>query len=92
MKLANKGMTDIQTIGMIIAAVAVVAILLYVWDRRTKQERIDWTTAGKLAMGAGGLTGGVLYAVGDDAVETVVEATASVVSAAQDMFVGKPAF
>lgn len=92
MKLANKGMSDLQTFGIIIVAVAVVAIVLYVWDRRTKQEQIDWSTAGKLAAGAGGLAGGVLYAVGDDAVETVVEATTSVVNAAQDMFVGKPAF
>lgn len=85
-------MSDAQTIGIILGAVALVAIVLYVWDRRTKQEPIDWSTAGKLAVGAGGLTGGVLYAVGDDAVESVVEATTSVVSAAQDMFVGKPGF
>ena len=89
MKLANKGMSDIQTLAIIIGAVSVVAIVLYVWDRRTKHEQIDWTTAGKLAAGAGGLAGGVIYAVGDNAVESVVEAVSSV---AQDMFVGKPAF
>ena len=92
MKLANKDMIDIQTLGIIVAAVAVVAIVLYVWDRRTKREQIDWSTAGKLAIGAGGIAGGVVYAVGDDAVESVVEATTSAIHAAQDMFVGKPAF
>ena len=89
MKLANKDMLDIQTLAVIIGAVAVVAVVLYVWDRRTKQEQIDWGTAGKLATGAGAIAGGVVYAVGDDAVETVVDA---VTTAAQDMFVGKPGF
>lgn len=82
-------MTDAQTIGIIAAVVAAVAIVLYVWDRRTKRESIDWMNATKLAIGAGGIAGGVAYAVDGEA---IVEAGQAAVSQAQEMFVGRPAF
>jgi len=85
-------MTDPQTIGIIVGLVAVVAVVLYVWDRRSKKESVDWANAVKLAMGAGGVAGGVAYAVDGDAIETAVEAGQAVVAQAQDMFVGRPAF
>lgn len=85
-------MTDTQTLGTIVGIVAVVAVILYVWDRRTKKESVDWFSAIKLALGAGGVAGGVAYAVDGDAIETVLEAGQSAVAQAQDMFVGRPAF
>lgn len=82
-------MTDLETLGMIAAIVAVVAAVLYVWDRRTKNAPVDVIDAAKLAIGAGSVAGGVAYAVGTDAIEeAVTEGTAI----AQEMFVGKPEF
>lgn len=80
---------DLQTLGMIAGVVAVVAFVLYVWDRSSKSEDVDWLDAGKLALGAGGVAGGVAYAVG---AEDAMEAVTSVASSAQEMFVGKPEF
>ncbi len=81
---------DIQTVGMIVAVVAVVMTMLYVMDRRSKQAPIEVADAAKLALGASTIAGGVAYAVAgaEDAaglVETVAETT-------QEMFVGKPDF
>lgn len=77
---------DIQTLGMIAGVVAVVAIVLYVWERKLKQEEISPVDAIKLALGAGGVAGGVAYAVtGDVLPEQVTEV-------AQEMFLGKPEF
>jgi len=80
---------DVYTMGMIAGLVAVVAFVLYVWDRNAKGEAVEWLDAGKLALGAGGVASGIAYAVGgDDALETV----ANVATTAQEMFVGKPEF
>lgn len=80
---------DLYTLAMIAGVVAVVAFVLYTWERTSKSQEIDWLDAGKLALGAGGVAGGVAYAVGaDDAIEAVT----SVASSAQEMFVGKPEF
>jgi hypothetical protein len=81
---------DVQTIGIIAGMVALVAIVLYVWERRTKRQGIEWVDAAKLAVGAGGVAGGVAYAVAgsEDALETIQ----SVAETAQEMFVGKPDF
>lgn len=82
-------MADVYTLGMIAGLVAVVAFVLYVWDRKTKGESVEWLDAGKLALGAGGVASGIAYAVGsEDALETV----ANVATTAQEMFVGKPEF
>ena len=82
-------MSDVYTLGLIAGAVAVVAFVLYIWERTSKNQEIEWLDAGKLALGAGGVVGGVAYAVGSD---NVVESVTSAASAAQDMFVGKPEF
>jgi multisubunit Na+/H+ antiporter MnhB subunit len=83
---------DMQTLGLVIGAVIVVTILLYIYDRRSKQQAIDVFDATKLAMGAGAIAGGVTYAVGGDAVTDAVESIASAIPDAQEMFVGKPEF
>lgn len=80
---------DMYTLAMIAGAVAVIAFVLYIWDRRTKGADIEWLDAGKLALGAGGAAGGIAYAVGADEVAEVVS---SVADKAQEMFVGKPEF
>ena len=82
---------DLQTLGLVVGAVIVVAVLLYVYDRRSKHQAVDVFDATKLALGAGAIAGGVTYAVGGDAVSDAVEAVASAV-VEQEMFVGKAEF
>ena len=77
---------DLYILAMIAGVVAVLTFVLYLWDRSSKQQPIEWLDAGKIALSAGGVASGVAYAVGSE------DAVASVVSAAQDMFVGKPEF
>lgn len=74
---------------MIAGVVAVIAFVLYIWDRKSKGEEIEWLDAGKLALGAGGAAGGIAYAVG---AEDVADAVTAVTDKAQEMFVGKPEF
>jgi len=85
-------MSDVYTLGVIAGVVAVVAFVLYIWERTSKNQEIEWLDAGKLALGAGGVVGGVAYAVGSDGIDSAVESVTSVASTAQDMFVGKPGF
>lgn len=80
---------DMYTLAMIAGIVAVIAFVLYIWDRKTKGEDIEWLDAGKLALGAGGAAGGIAYAVG---AEDVADAVGAVATQAQEMFVGKPEF
>lgn len=82
-------MADIQTLGMIVGAVMIVAALLYVLDRRSKTSAVDYSDLAKISGGAGVVTSGVLYALGT---ENVTDAVETVTTAAQDMFVGKPGF
>lgn len=85
-------MSDVYTFGMIAGVVAVIAFVLYVWERTSKNQEIEWMDAGKLALGAGGVAGGVAYAVGSDGVDAAVESVTSAAAATQEMFTGKPAF
>ena len=85
-------MSDVYTFGMIAGVVAVIAFVLYVWERTSKNQEIEWMDAGKLALGAGGVAGGVAYAVGSDGVDAAVESGASVATATQEMVTGKPTF
>jgi len=78
---------DVTTFGIVAGVVALLAIVLYVWDRRSKQQPVDVIDAAKLAVGVSTVAGGVAYAV--TGVEDVVE---QVVDTAQEMFVGKPEF
>jgi hypothetical protein len=83
---------DVQTIGMIVAVVVVVTIVLYIYDRRSKQQSVDVFDAVKLALGAGSIAGGVTYAVGGENVSEVVETITKAADVTQEMFVGKPEF
>ena len=78
-----------DSLVVIVGVVAVIAFVLYIWDRKSKDQPIDIMDAAKLAVGAGGVAGGVAYAVGS---EDAMEAVASVATSAQEMFVGKPEF
>jgi hypothetical protein len=80
---------DVRTIGSIVAAVLVVTLLLYVYDRRSKQQPVDVFDAAKLGMGAAAIAGGVTYAVGGEALSDAVQAVASALPE-QEMFTGKP--
>lgn len=80
---------DVQTLGIIAVAVAIAAIVLYVWDRRSKQRSVDYSDATKIALGAGSIAGGVAYAMGGEGIADAIE---TVTSTAQEMFVGKPEF
>ena len=51
-------MTELESLAMIAGVVAVLALVLYVWDRRTKEQPVDVLDAAKLAIGAGGVAGG----------------------------------
>jgi hypothetical protein len=82
-------MPDLQTLGMIVGAVMIVAALLYVLERRSKGVPVDYLDLAKLTLGSGVITSGVVYTVGTD---SVVEVAETVTTAAQDMFVGKPDF
>jgi hypothetical protein len=81
---------DVQTIGVIAGVVAVVALVLYIWERRTHHQPVEWVDAAKLAVGASGIAGGVAYAVTGS--EEAMEAIQTVTETAQEMFVGKPEF
>jgi hypothetical protein len=83
---------DSYTLGIIVAVVVVVTLLLYVYDRRSKQQPIEVVDATKLAVGAGAIAGGVTYAVGGDALPDVVETVKQTAETAQEMFIGKPEF
>lgn len=83
---------DTQTIGIIVAVVVVVTVVLYIYDRRTKQQPVDLADAAKLAMGAGSIAGGVTYAVGGEGISQAVETITKAADVTQEMFVGKPEF
>jgi len=73
---------------------ALVCFILYVLDRRMREESIDWFTALKLSLIGSLLSGGVYYTMGSEEVSEIVEKVAEVASPdlAQEMFVGVPTF
>lgn len=83
-------MEEVYYYAMIVGVVVAVAAALYVMDRRSKEEPLVFLDGAKIAAGAGTLAGGVVFALGgSDGVSSVTE---PVVSAVQEMFVGKPEF
>ena len=76
--------------------VSLLCFVLYVLDRRMKEEPIDWVTAGKVSVLGALLSGGTGYAMGgsDPEVAQVVEKVVEVASKpeVQEMFVGVPTF
>lgn len=70
----------------------IVSALLYVLDRRAKSAGVDYVDLGKITLGAGAVTTGVVYALGGEVVEEAVKTATDAASSVQDMFVGKPNF
>ena len=75
--------------GGIVLAVVVVAILLYVMDRKGKGAPIEGSLLFKIASFSGLVTGGVVFALQADGIPEAIESVSEV---AQDMFVGQPTF
>lgn len=74
-----------ETLAIVVGIVVVATLVLYIVDRRTKGEPMDYGILAKLVAFAGIVSGGIVIGLQSDAVSTAVET-------AQDMFVGKPAF
>ena len=72
--------------------VALVAFILYALERRSKQEPIVWEDALKMSVFGGLITAGVVFASTAEPVAQTVAAVVADAQAAQDMFVGTPAF
>ena len=74
--------------------VSLLCFVLYVVDRRMRDEPIDWMTALKVSVVGALLSGGTAYAMGDQEVAEVVEKVAEVATKpeTQEMFVGVPTF
>jgi hypothetical protein len=79
-------MSEVYTYGLIVGAVVAIVLILYVMDRRGKNEPVDVMDGAKVVGGAGALTAGVVYALGG------ADAAEPMVTAVQDMFTGKPSF
>lgn len=76
---------------------SLVCFILYVGDRRMREEPIDWITALKVSAIGALLSGGAGYAIsGEVDVKQVVEVAlpqvAQTSEIAQEMFVGVPTF
>jgi hypothetical protein len=78
-----------ETSLIIVAIVVVASIVLYIADRKTRGQPIEFPILAKIASFSGLATGGVVFALQSDAVS---EAVSAVTDSAQDMFVGKPTF
>ena len=78
-----------ETSLIIVAIVVVAAVVLYIADRKTRGQPIEFPILAKIASFSGLATGGVVFALQSDAVS---EAVSAVTDSAQDMFVGKPTF
>ena len=85
-------MADTYNIAMILGLVVVTVAVLYVLDRRSRKQPVDWVDLSKLVLGTSAVTGGVVYSVGDGALEGVETILETVAEAAPEMFVGKPGF
>ena len=57
---------DLYILAMIAGVVAVLTFVLYLCDRSSKQQPVEWLDAGKIALSAGGVASGVAYAVGSE--------------------------
>jgi hypothetical protein len=74
-----------ETLALVVGIVVVATLVLYIVDRRSKGEPMDYAVLAKIVAFAGIVSGGIVVGLQSDAVSTAVET-------AQDMFVGKPAF
>jgi len=73
--------------------VILLCFVIYALDRRSKQEQIDWFTAGKLSTFGGLISAGIMFATRDtESLQTVIEAIKTEIPVVQEMFVGVPTF
>jgi hypothetical protein len=79
-------------IAYIAIAVGLVCFILYVLDRKSKAEPIDWITAIKLSMFGSALSAGVAFVTTGEKVVEVIKQLPPEVPPVQDMFVGIPTF
>lgn len=85
-------MLDAYNVAMILGIVAVAVATLYVLERRSRQQPVDWVDLSKLVLGTSAVTGGVVFSVGDTTAE-LADAVLDVVDVVSpEMFVGKPGF
>lgn len=70
--------------------VAITCCILYILDRKAREEPIEWSTAIKFLVLGGLLGGGVTYAVASP--DLPIPAVVPDVPPVQDMFVGTPTF
>jgi hypothetical protein len=70
--------------------VAITCCILYILDRKAREEPIEWSTAMKFLVLGGLLGGGVTFAVASP--DIPISTTLPEVSTVQDMFVGVPTF
>jgi uncharacterized membrane protein YsdA (DUF1294 family) len=71
---------------------ALICFILYVLDRRMRDESIDWMTALKISLVGALLSGGVGYAMSENPAELVKAVVEKAPELAQEMFVGTPSF
>jgi hypothetical protein len=71
-------------------SVALVCFIVYALERRSKDEPIDWTDAGKLSLFGGIISAGVVFATTTDVVTDAVKTME--IPSVQDMFIGRPTF
>ena len=77
-------------IAIAAASVALVCFIVYALERRSKNEPILWTDAGKLSMFGGIITAGVVFATSNEVIADAVKNME--IPNVQEMFVGKPSF
>jgi len=77
-------------IAIAAVSVALVCFIVYALERRSKDQPIDWTDAGKLSLFGGIISAGVVFATTTDVVTDAVKNME--IPSVQDMFVGKPSF
>lgn len=81
-------MTSQMMLVLVGVSVALVCFIVYALERRTKNEKIVWEDALKLALFGGIISSGVVFASTTDVVAETIASVPSV----QDMFVGTPTF
>jgi hypothetical protein len=72
-------------------AVALLCFILYVLDRRSRSEPIDWTSAFKLSTFGSLIAGGIAFVLSPSTSMTDLKIIPEIMPT-QDIFVGTPSF
>jgi len=82
-----------MVITYVAIGVALTCLVLYVLDRKSKEQPIEWDVALKLCSLGGMMSGGVAYAVSTPtSILDIAKEVTPEVPISQDMFVGTPTF